>query len=67
MDVTRIQPLVEGLDRLALPGTLRAADDHQDGELLRREQVVLGIEQCLAQRRHCRVVVRLADLLAQFC
>ena len=56
VDVARVHPLVEQVHRLSLACAVDAADQHQHRELLAREQLVLRVEQPLAQRRHLRVV-----------
>jgi hypothetical protein len=66
MDVARIHPLVEEVDRFPLSCAVHAADDDKYGKTLQLSQVVLCVEQGGAQCRHLTLIFFLADFMADF-
>ena len=67
LDVTRVHPLGEQVDRLALARTFDTVDHDDDREPLGFEHLILHIKQIGAQFRHKLVVGLFVDLVAQFC
>ena len=67
LDVARVHPLVQEIDRLALAGPVDAVDQHHHGKGFRFEQIELRVEQLRTQLRLGGVVLVLVDLVAQFC
>ena len=65
-DVPRVHPFVQDVERLALPGTVHAADDDHHRELGLRQQVVLQRQQARAEQRLLAVIIRLGNLVAEF-
>jgi hypothetical protein len=66
MDVSRVHPFVEQVGGFALAGAIDTADEDDDGKFLRLGQVVLGVEQGLAQGGHFVFVGLLVYGMAEF-
>src|SRR6185437_5309691 len=66
VNVSRVHPLVEQLNRLALAGGVHALDLDKDGEALLLHQLQLGVQQRLAQTGLLRLVDILGNAVIQF-
>ena len=64
VDVARVHPLVEQVDRLALARTVDAADHDQNGEALQRSKLDLGLQQRGPQRGLAPTVLLAVDAMA---
>jgi hypothetical protein len=65
VEMARIQPLVELLDRLALAGAVDAGDHDDHGEIASLDQIELRVQQRLAELRLLRLVGLLVESVRQ--
>jgi hypothetical protein len=64
VNVTRVHPLAQNVDGLALARAIDAADDEDDGVLLPLDELELRVEQGLSKRRRLLGEGALVDLVA---